>query len=60
MAAASIIIKGEEDSAIPVTFVPTMKVWCWIALGLRHIPDFLFGIQMLNGALATLPLTEEF
>jgi hypothetical protein len=59
MAAASIIIEGEEDSTIPVTFVPTMKVWCWIALGLRYIPDFLFGIQMLNGALATLPLTEE-
>ena len=59
MAAASIIIEGEEDSTIPVTFVPTMKVWCWIALGLRHIPDFLFGIQMLNGALVTLPLAEE-
>ena len=59
MAAASIIMEGEEDSIIPVSFVPTMKVWCWITLGLRHIPDLLFGIQMLNGALATLPLTEE-
>lgn len=59
MAAASTVMEGEEDSTIPVSFVPTMKVWAWIALGLRHVPDFLFAIQMLNGALATLPLTDE-
>ena len=59
MAAASIVMEGEEDSTIPVSFVPTMKVWAWIALGLRHVPDFLFAIQLLNGALATLPLTDE-
>jgi hypothetical protein len=59
MAAASIVIEGEEDSAIPVSFVPTIKVWAWIALGLRHIPDLLYAIQLLNGAHATLPLTDD-
>ncbi|WP_404360524.1 hypothetical protein [Methylotuvimicrobium sp. KM1] len=57
--AASLVMKGEEDSELPVSFVPTMKTWAWIALELRHIPDFLFAIQLLNGALATLPLADD-
>jgi hypothetical protein len=59
MAAASIVIEGEEDSYIPANFVPTMKVLAWIALALRHIPDFLHAMQVLNGALVSLPLTED-
>jgi len=59
MSAASLVMEGEEDSTVPVKFVPTMKVWAWIALGLRHLPDFLFAIQLLSGALATLPLADE-
>ncbi|MGX7742768.1 hypothetical protein [Rhodopseudomonas parapalustris] len=59
MAAASIVIEGEEDSTIPMNFVPTMKVWAWIALGLRHVPDFLVAVQTLHGAIAALPLTDE-
>ncbi|MGH9425191.1 MAG: tetratricopeptide repeat protein, partial [Terriglobia bacterium] len=56
---ASIIIEGEEGSHIPVSFVPTMKIWAWLALELRHLPDFLYAIQLLNGALVSLPLAEE-
>jgi hypothetical protein len=59
MAAAAIIVEGEEDSYVPAIFVPTMKVWAWIALELRHVPDFLLAMQLLNGALAGLPLTDE-
>ncbi|SDR60989.1 hypothetical protein SAMN05519103_07242 [Rhizobiales bacterium GAS113] len=58
-AAASIAIEGEEDSLIPVSLVPTMKVWAWLALELRHLPDFLLAVQTLNGALLGLPLTDE-
>jgi hypothetical protein len=57
--AASLVIEGEEDSELPVSFVPTMKIWAWIALELHHLPDFLIAIQLLNGALATLPLTDD-
>ncbi|MEH6578827.1 MAG: hypothetical protein V7731_17330 [Amphritea sp.] len=57
--AATLVIEGEEESQLSVSFVPTMKTWAWLALELRHLPDFLFAIQMLNGALATLPLTED-
>jgi hypothetical protein len=57
--AASLIIEGEEESQIPARFVPTMKIFAWIALELHHIPDFLLAIQLLNGALATLPLTDD-
>ena len=57
--AASLVMEGEEESQLPVSFVPTMKIWAWIALELCHLPDFLFAIQLLNGALATLPLAED-
>jgi hypothetical protein len=57
--AATLVIEGEEESQLPVSFVPTMKIWAWIALELYHLPDFLFAIQLLNGALASLPLAED-
>jgi len=57
--AASLVMEGEEDSELPVSFIPTMKTWTWIALELQHIPDFLYALQLLNGALATLPLSDE-
>jgi hypothetical protein len=57
--AASLVMQSEEESHIPVVFIPVMKVLAWIARELRHLPDFLYAIQLLNGALATLPLTEE-
>jgi hypothetical protein len=57
--AASLVIEGEEESQLPVSFAPTMKIWAWIALELCYIPDFLFAIQLLNGSLTALPLSEE-
>lgn len=57
--AASLVMEGEEDNELPVSFIPTMKIWAWIALQLCHIPDFLIAIQLLNGAVSTLPLTDE-
>ncbi len=57
--AASLVMEGEEDSELPVSFIPTMIFWAWTALELQHIPDFLYAIQLLNGALATLPLSDE-
>jgi hypothetical protein len=57
--AATLIIEAEEDSQLPVTLVPTMKIWAWISLELGHLPDLLLAIQMLNALRSTLPLTEE-
>jgi hypothetical protein len=57
--AASLAIEGEEESEIPITFIPTMKVFAWIALELRCVPDFLNAILMLNGALQAMPLADE-
>ncbi|RDB07825.1 tetratricopeptide repeat protein [Runella aurantiaca] len=56
---ATLALEGDERSKLPIRFVPTMKTWGWLALELRHIPDLLFAIQLLNGILATLPLAEE-
>lgn len=58
-ATASLVIEGEKDGELPAGFVPTMKLWAWIALELGYVPDFLSTIQLLNGALAGLPLTED-
>ena len=58
-AAASIAIEGEADSQIDVAIVPTIEFMAWIALQLRHLPDFLEAIQLLNGCLKALPLAEE-
>lgn len=59
MAAASIVMEGEEDSLMPVSFVPTMVTWGWIAVQLRHVPDLLLALQILDGALNSLPLADE-
>jgi hypothetical protein len=58
-AAASIVIEGEADSQIDVTIVATIELMAWTALELRHLPDFLEAIQLLNGCLKALPLAEE-
>jgi hypothetical protein len=57
--AASLAIDGEEDSQVPVAFIPTMKVFAWISLELRCVPDFLNAVVLLKGALRSLPLTDE-
>lgn len=57
--AASILIKADEDERLSLSFIPTMQIWAWLSLELGHLPDALFTIQLLNGALATLPLSEE-
>ncbi|MER9663361.1 hypothetical protein [Mesorhizobium sp. M0159] len=57
--AASLVIEGEEESEIPVAFIPTMKMFAWIALELRCVPDFLNAIRLLNGSLRSIPLTDE-
>jgi len=56
---ATLVMESEESSQLPISFVPTMKIWAWIALELRHIPDFIFAIHLLNGAIASLPLSDE-
>jgi hypothetical protein len=58
-AAASIAIEGEADSQIDVAIVPTLEIMAWTALELRHLPDFLEAVQLLNGCLNALPLAEE-
>ena len=58
-AAASIVRMGEQDNDIPTNFISVMGIWAWIALELCHIPDFLLSIQLMNGFISSLPLTDE-
>ncbi len=58
-AAATLSIEGEENSQPPVGIIPTLKIWAWIALAMRHMPDLLHAIQVLNGAREVLPLEED-
>jgi hypothetical protein len=59
LAAASLVIQGEEGHQLPPVLVVTMKVWAWTALELFHLPDCLQAIQLMNGCIASMPLTEE-
>jgi hypothetical protein len=59
MAAATIVIESEEQSAVRPTILPVIEVWAWISLQLRHVPDFLSAMQFLAGSLSSLPLTDE-
>ena len=58
-ALASIIIEGEEASELPVSIVPTTKLWAWNALQLCHLPDLLSALQLMNGFVAALPLSDQ-
>jgi hypothetical protein len=57
-AAAGLAAEGEEQGQIPVGFVATTKMWAWIALQLRLVPELLIAIQLLQMSLATLPLDD--
>lgn len=57
--AGTLVIEAEEDGQLPVAFVPVMKIWAWISLELRQVPDFLRAMNLLRGALSDLPLDES-
>jgi hypothetical protein len=59
MAIATIVMEGEESNIVPVSFVPTVKLWAWYSLELGHLPDFFLALQLLNWALNSLPLADE-
>lgn len=59
MAAAGLAAEGEETSELPVGFVPTVKIWAWVALQLRLVPELLLAVRLLRMSLATLPLDES-
>jgi hypothetical protein len=58
-AMAAISIESEDESELRVEIVPTVQLWAWITLELRHLPDFLEAIQLLNGLLEALPLADK-
>lgn len=58
-ACSTIIMQSEPESELRVDIVPTLKLWAWVSFELRHIPEFLMAIQLLNGCLASMPLTDE-
>ncbi|MGE3507810.1 MAG: tetratricopeptide repeat protein [Vicinamibacterales bacterium] len=55
-AIASMFIEAEEDNDLPASTVPTLMLLGWIALELRHVPDFLEAMRLIRGCAAGLPL----
>jgi len=58
-AIASIFIEAEEDSNLPASVVPTLMVLAWITVELRHLPDAFKAIQLVNGCVAGLSLSDS-
>ncbi len=59
MAMATLGVQADRDGDIPIEFVPTAKLWAWLSLELWHLPDTLHNIQLMNGLLSGLPLSDE-
>lgn len=57
-AVSSAVIEGELAGEIPPTFASAAKLWALTAFSLGHLPDYLYAIQLLNGALVALPLDD--
>lgn len=57
-AAAGMAAEGEEDADLPAGFVPTAKLWAWIALQLRLVPELILAVRLVRMGLATIPLDE--
>ncbi|EIM01154.1 hypothetical protein UUA_05272 [Rhodanobacter thiooxydans LCS2] len=57
-AMASMFIEAEEDSDLPASIVPTILMLAWIAVELRHLPDALEAIRLVQGCAAMLPLDD--
>ena len=56
---ATIFIEAEEDSDLPASVIPTFILLGWIALELRHLPDLLEVIHLVQGCAAMIPLTDD-
>lgn len=57
-AIASIFIEAEEDNDLPASVVPTLMLYGWIAVELRHLPDAFEAIRLVRGCIAGLPLSD--
>ena len=49
MAAERIASEAMEESQPTPALIPIFKLWAWISLELRHIPDLICALQMLRG-----------
>lgn len=58
-AIASIFIEAEEDNNLPASVVPTLMMFGWIAVELRHLPDALEAIRLVRGCARSLPLDDS-
>lgn len=57
-AVSSIFVVAEEDHDLPASIIPTLMIMAWVAVELRHIPDFLETVQLIQGCRTGLPLDE--
>lgn len=58
-AITSIFIEAEENNDLPTSVVPTIMILLWIALELRHLPDTLEAVELIQRFRTTLPLTDS-
>jgi len=54
----TIAVESEAESELRVEIVPTLMVWAWISLDLKHFPEFLTAIRILRGCEAKMNLTD--
>ncbi|HCK83428.1 MAG TPA: hypothetical protein DHW63_02575 [Hyphomonadaceae bacterium] len=58
VALASIVIDSEQHE-LRYDIIPTLDVFAWIAIELRHVPDIIDAVQLLNGIRQGQPLPDD-
>lgn len=58
-AVAWTISEVEEEGDVPMDALPVVKLWAWLAVELRHIPDLLAAMQLIMSLERAMPLTED-
>jgi len=57
-AIASIFVLAEEENDIPASILPTLMILAWVTAELRHLPELLETVRLMQGCIAALPFDE--
>lgn len=58
-AITTLFVEAEEDGEPSASIIPALLLLAWIDIELRHLPELLDTIRLLNGCRQILPLDDE-
>lgn len=55
----SMFIAADEDHDLPASIVPTLMILAWVTVELRHLPDLLEAVRLVQSCATGLSLDDE-